>query len=360
MTGKIKIAIAGLGNCASSLIQGLHYYKEVRDEEKIPGLMHVNFGGYRPSDVELVAVFDINTLKIGKDVSEAIYADPNSSVKFADVPHQGVSVLPGPIKDGVAKHMKTPFHCYDPEETQPVNIVEALISSKADMLINYLPVGSKEGTKTYAEAALDAGIGFINCIPEFITSDESWAKRFTEAGLPCTGDDIKSQLGATIIHRTLADLMMMRGIQLEETYQLNIGGNTDFLNMTEEDRLKTKRISKTSAVTSLIPYDVPVRIGPSDYVEFLEDKKICYIYMKGKKFGDQPVSVTLKLSVEDSPNSAGVVIDAIRGMKLALDREIVGPLTSISSFFFKHPPIQVPDSTAREWVEDFIAGKRDR
>ncbi|MHA1144069.1 MAG: inositol-3-phosphate synthase [Candidatus Helarchaeota archaeon] len=360
MTNKIRIAIAGMGNCASSLIQGLYYYKEATDEDEIPGLMHVNFGGYRPSDIEIVAAFEVNSLKIGKDISEAINADPNSAHNFCTVPHQGVTVLAGPIKDGVAKHMKAPFHCYDPEQTEPVDLVEVLISSKADMLVNYLPVGSKEGTQAYAQAALDAGIGFINCIPEFIVSDETWAKKFTDAGLPCAGDDIKSQFGATIVHRTLADLMVMRGIKIEETYQLNIGGNTDFLNMLEEGRLKTKRISKTSAVTSLVPYDVPVRIGPSDYVEFLQDKKICYIYMKGRKFGDQPVTLTLKLSVEDSPNSAGVVIDAIRGMKLALDRKIAGPLTGISSFFFKHPPIQVPDNTARNWVEEFIIGNRER
>ncbi|MHC1591597.1 MAG: inositol-3-phosphate synthase [Candidatus Helarchaeales archaeon] len=360
MTGKIRIAIAGLGNCASSLIQGLYYYKDASDEDEIPGLMHVNFGGYRPRDIEVVAAFEVNSLKIGKDVSEALKVDPTSSVVFCEVPHQGVTVQPGPIKDGVAKHMKSAFHCYDPEQTEPVDLVEALISSKADMLINYLPVGSTEGTQCYAQAALDAGIGFINCIPEFIVSDGEWSKKFADAGIPCAGDDIKSQLGATIVHRTLANLMVMRGIKIEETYQLNIGGNTDFLNMLEEGRLKSKRISKTSAVTSLVPYDVPVRIGPSDYVNFLQDKKICYIYMKGRKFGDQPVTISLKLSVEDSPNSAGVVIDAIRGVKLALDRKIAGPLISISSFFFKHPPVQVPDSTARTWVEEFIEGKRER
>jgi len=359
--GKIKIAINGLGNCATSLIQGIEYYKDYRDNsKKIPGLMHVNFGGYCPGDIEVVAAFEVNKLKIGKDISEAIYMDPNCARKIADVPHKGVTVLPGPIKDGVATHMIEPFHCYDPKETEPVDLVEALQTSKADMLVNYCPVGSKEATYTYAQAALDAGIGFVNCIPEFVVSEPSWAKKFEDAGIPCAGDDIKSQLGATIVHRVLSDLCIKRGIEIEETYQLNIGGNTDFLNMTDEKRLLTKRISKTEAVTSLLPYKVPVRIGPSDYVEFLGDKKICYVHLKGKKFGDMPVSLAVKLSVEDSPNSAGVVIDIVRALKIGLDRKIAGPLTSISSYAFKHPPIQVPDSEAFDWVEDFIQNKRER
>ncbi|MHA1230135.1 MAG: inositol-3-phosphate synthase [Candidatus Helarchaeota archaeon] len=363
MGKKIRVAIAGLGNCAKSLIEGVHYYRNASDEDFIPGLMHVNFGGYRPRDIEFVAAFEINTKKIGRDINEAIYADPNCAAPIIGnekLPKAGFEVLPGPISDGCAPHMKEAFHCYDPREIQPVDVAEVLRSVKADMLINYLPVGSNEGARIYAQAALDAGVGFINCIPEFIVSDDIWAKKFEDAGLPIAGDDIKSQVGATILHRVLVDLLVRRGVKVEETYQLNIGGNTDFLNMTDEGRLRTKRISKTEAVTSQVPYEIPVRIGPSDYVEFLGDKKICYIHIKGKKFGDQPIYLNVKLSVEDSPNSAGVVIDVIRAMKLALDRKIAGRLISISSYAFKHPPVQYPDAVAYQMVEDFINGKRDR
>ncbi|MHA1694651.1 MAG: inositol-3-phosphate synthase [Candidatus Helarchaeota archaeon] len=363
MGKKIRVAIAGLGNCAKSLIEGVHYYRNAPDDEFVPGLMHVNFGGYRPRDIEFVAAFEINTKKIGKDISDAIYAEPNCSAPIIGnekLPKMGFEVMPGPISDGCAPHMKEAFYCYDPTEIQPVDIAEVLRSVKADMLVNYLPVGSKEGSRIYAQAALDAGVGFINCIPEFIVSDDQWAKKFESAGLPIAGDDIKSQVGATIVHRVLVDLLIRRGVKVEETYQLNIGGNTDFLNMTEEDRLITKRISKTEAVTSQVPYKIPVRIGPSDYVGFLGDKKICYIHIKGKKFGDQPIYLNVKLGVEDSPNSAGVVIDVIRAMKLALDRKIAGRLISISSYAFKHPPEQYPDSLAYQMVEDFISGKRNR
>ncbi len=356
---RIRVAIAGLGNCAASLIQGVYYYRN-KTEGTIPGLMHVNFGGYLPRDIEFVAAFEVNKLKIGKDISEAILVDPNCARKICDVPQLGVKVMPGPISDGVAPHMVEPFHCYDPNEMEPVDVAEVLRTAKADMLINYLPVGSHDGARVYAQAALDAGCAYVNCIPEFIASDPEWAKKFEDANLPVAGDDIKSQLGATILHRIIADLFVKRGIELEETYQLNIGGNTDFLNMTDEDRLKTKRISKTEAVTSQVPYDIPVRIGPSDYVDFLGDKKICYIYAKGKKFGDMPVTINVKLAVEDSPNSAGVVIDAIRAVKIALDRGIAGPLISISSYCFKHPPKQFTDAEAYQLVEDFIQGKRDR
>ena len=354
---KIKVAIAGLGSCASALIQGVEYYRHQKEGE-IPGLMHVNFGGYHIDDIEFVAAFDVNSLKIGKDISEAIFAHPNLCAKYADVPPTNVKVQRAPVSDGVAPHMIEPFHV-DPSQ-EPVNVTKALVQSNADILINYLPVGSKEGTKLYAEAALEAGCAFINCIPEFIASVPEWGKRFEKAGLPVAGDDIKSQVGATILHRAVAELFYERGVHIDSTYQLNIGGNTDFQNMTVENRLKTKRISKTEAVTSLIPYEVPTRIGPSDYVPFLEDHKICYIRVNGHGFGNLPITLDAKLVVNDSPNSGGVVIDIIRAAKIALDRGISGPLTGISSYAFKHPPTQVSDDIARRWVEDFIEGKRER
>ncbi len=357
---KIKVAVAGVGNCASALIQGVEYYKGVEDGANIPGLMHVDFGGYSIEDIEFVAAFEVNREKIGKDLSEAIFTDPNTCSRFADVPKLGVTVSPGPILDGVASYMRSPFKVYGKDRFRDVDVAGVLRDSGAEILINYLPVGSYNATRHYARAALEAGCAFINCIPEFIASDEVWSRRFEEKGLPIAGDDIKSQLGATILHRTLVKLCIDRGVFIDETYQLNIGGNTDFQNMTSEDRLKTKRISKTEAVTSLASYFMPTRIGPSDYVPFLNDKKVCYIYLKGRKFGDLPVKLTVKLEVEDSPNSAGVVIDVIRAVKLALDRGVAGPLISISSYAFKHPPIQVPDSEARMWVEDFISGKRSR
>ncbi|MHA1269245.1 MAG: inositol-3-phosphate synthase [Candidatus Helarchaeota archaeon] len=363
MGKKIRVAIAGLGNCAKSLIEGVYYYRSIPDDEFVPGLMHVNFGGYRPRDIEFVAAFEINSQKIGRDISEAIYADPNCAAPIIGnekLPKLGFEVLPGPISDGCAAHMKEAFHCYNPEEIQPVDVVEVLRSVKADVLVNYLPVGSRDGARIYAQSALDAGVAFINCIPEFIVSDDTWAKKFEDAGIPIAGDDIKSQVGATIVHRVLVDLLIRRGVKVEETYQLNIGGNTDFLNMTEEDRLITKRVSKTEAVTSQVPYEIPVRIGPSDYVEFLGDKKICYIHIKGKKFGDQPIYLNVKLGVEDSPNSAGVVIDVIRAVKIALDRKIAGRLISMSAYAFKHPPIQYSDAQAYQMVEDYILGKRER
>jgi len=355
--GKIKVAIAGLGSCASALVQGVEYYRHQREGE-IPGLMHVNFGGYYIDDIEFVAAFEVNSRKIGLDVSEAIFVEPNLCAKFAEVPATGIKVLPGPVSDGVAPHMKEPFFVSDDHES--VDVTEELKECGAEMLINYLPVGSAEGTKIYAQASLDSGCGFVNCIPEFIASIPKWGKRFVDARLPVAGDDIKSQVGATILHRAVAELFYHRGVHIDSTYQLNIGGNTDFLNMTVEDRLKTKRVSKTEAVTSLIPYDVPTRIGPSDYVPFLEDHKICYIRVNGKGFGDLPLILDSKLVVNDSPNSAGVVIDVIRAVKLALDRGISGPLTSISSYAFKHPPVQVSDEKARDSVEEFIEGKRER
>ncbi|MGQ9624641.1 MAG: inositol-3-phosphate synthase [Candidatus Bathycorpusculaceae bacterium] len=355
---EIRVAIAGVGNCASALVQGVEYYKDAKEDVAVPGLMHVNFGRYHIRDIKFVTAFEVDKNKIGKDLAEAIFMKPNCCAKFADVPQLGVEVLPGPILDGVANHMKEPFNVYNSNEVKSVNVAQVLKETRADMLVNYLPVGSRNATRVYAQAALDAGCAFVNCIPEFIASDTAWSKKFEEKGLPVAGDDIKSQLGATILHRNLVKLCIDRGVIVEETYQLNLGGNTDFLNMTVEERLKTKRISKTEAVTSLVPYDLPTRIGPSDYVPFLGDKKICYITLKGRKFGNLPVTITAKLEVEDSPNSAGVVIDVIRAVKLALDRKIAGPLISVSSYAFKHPPLQVPDSVAKEWVEEFINGKR--
>jgi myo-inositol-1-phosphate synthase len=354
--GKIKVAIAGLGSCASALIQGVEFYKDQKEGE-IPGLMHINFGGYFIEDIEFVAAFEVNQNKIGKDISEAIFAEPNMCARFTEVPNYGVDVLPGPVSDGVAPHMKEAFFVDDDHEG--VHVADVLRASGADMLINYLPVGSAEGTKIYAQAALDAGCAFVNCIPEFIASVPEWGDRFAQEGLPVAGDDIKSQVGATILHRAVAELFFDRGVHIDSTYQLNIGGNTDFLNMTVEDRLKTKRVSKTEAVTSLIPYSVPTRIGPSDYVPFLKDHKICYIRVNGRGFGDLPLTFECKLVVNDSPNSGGVVIDVIRAVKLALDRGVSGPLTSISSYAFKHPPVQISDDIARNWVEDFIDNERD-
>ena len=356
---EIKVAIAGVGNCASALVQGIEYYRNSTRESSIPGLMHANFGGYKVGDISFVAAFDVNTLKIGKDLSEAIFTEPNCCVRFANVPKNGVKVLPGPALDGVAPHMSEPFKAYN-ADADPVDVANVLRETDADMLVNFLPVGSFEGTRYYAKACLEAGCAFVNCIPEFIASDTEWAKRFERAGIPVAGDDIKSQVGATIIHRTLVDLLVSRGVKVEKTYQLNVGGNTDFLNMTAENRLETKKISKTEAIKSLVPYDIEAWAGPSGHVPFLNDNKICHMYIQGRKFGDTPVSIDLKLSVEDSPNSAGMVIDVIRATKLALDRGIGGPLTSISAYAFKHPPIQVPDHVARRWVEEFIQGKRER
>lgn len=354
------MALVGVGNSASALIQGVHYYRDAKEDVTVPGLMHVNFGGYHIRDVRFVAAFEVNRNKIGKDLSEAIFTEPNCCVKFAEVPRLGVKVSAAPILDGVAPHMRETFEVYKEGELRPVDVVEGLKESKTDILVNYLPVGSHDATRFYAQAALDAGCAFVNCMPEFIGSDFGWAKKFEERGLPVAGDDIKSQLGATIVHRNLARLCVDRGVIIDETYQLNLGGDTDFQNMTVEERLKTKRISKTEAVTSLVPYDLPTRIGPSDYVPFLGNKKICYLWLKGRKFGDRPLTIQVKLEVEDSPNSAGVVIDILRAAKIALDRKISGQLLSISSYAFKHPPIQVPDSVAKQSVEEFIQGRRER
>jgi myo-inositol-1-phosphate synthase len=357
---EIRVALVGVGNSASALIQGTQYYKDAKENTMVPGLMHVNFGGYHIRDVKFVAAFEVNKDKIGKDLSEAIFTAPNCCAKFADVPRLNVKVSPAPILDGVAEHMRKPFNVYDDSGIDKASVVKVLKDAKAQVLVNYLPVGSHDAARSYAQAAMDAGCAFVNCMPEFIGSDQEWSRRFEAAGLPVAGDDIKSQVGATILHRNLVRLCLDRGVIVDETYQLNLGGDTDFLNMTVEERLKTKRISKTEAVTSLVPYDLPTRIGPSDYVAFLKNKKICYITLKGRKFGDRPITINVKLEVEDSPNSAGVVIDLVRAVKLALDRKIAGALLSVSAYAFKHPPIQVPDPTAKQWVEDYISGVRER
>jgi myo-inositol-1-phosphate synthase len=358
---EIRVALVGVGNSASALIQGTQYYKDAKEDTTVPGLMHVNFGGYHIRDIKFVAAFEVNKDKIGKDLSEAIWIKPNCAVKFADVPNLGVKVSPAPILDGVAPHMRETFNVYDDSATKE-SVVQVLKDANTQILVNYLPVGSHDAVRFYAQCAIDAGCAFVNCMPEFIGSDSTkeWPKKFEEAGLPVLGDDIKSQVGATILHRSLVRLCLDRGVIVDETYQLNLGGDTDFQNMTVENRLKSKRISKTEAVTSLVPYALPTRIGPSDFVGFLNNKKICYISLKGRKFGDRPINISVKLEVEDSPNSAGVVIDLIRAAKIALDRKIKGALLSMPAYAFKHPPIQVPDPQARQWTEDWIAGKRER
>jgi len=359
---KIKLAIAGLGNCASSLIQGIEYYK-TSDDENCIGLMHRSIGGYSPGDIDVVAAFDIDERKVGKDVSDAIFAPPNCTKSFyPDVPFMGVVVKKGPVLDGVAPHMSS----YDENKTfvvsdlEPCDVVGELEDSGAEVLINYMPVGSEEASRFYAQAALDAGLGYVNCMPVFIASDPVWAKKFKDAGVPIVGDDVKSQIGATIVHRTLAKLFTDRGCKLDRTYQLNTGGNTDFLNMLNQERLKSKRISKTEAVQSVL--DVPlmaddIHIGPSDYVPWQKDNKICFLRMEGRIFGDVPIDLELRLSVEDSPNSGGSTIDAIRVCKMAIDRKVGGPLIEISAYTMKHPPIQYPDHVAREMVESFIKGE---
>ncbi|GAB6076168.1 inositol-3-phosphate synthase [Desulfurobacterium crinifex] len=365
MSKKVKLAIVGVGNCASSLVQGIYYYQNKKEEE-ISGLMHYDIGGYKPWDIEVVAAFDIDARKVGKDVSKAIFEKPNCTTVFCpDIPEMGVEVQMGPIMDGFAEHMLDypEDQRFVPADKEPVDVTKVLKESGAEVVVNYLPVGSEEATRYYAQCALEAGCAFVNCVPVFIASDEEWAKKFKEKGLPIVGDDIKSQVGATITHRVLTTLMSDRGVPIDRTYQLNFGGNTDFLNMLERKRLKTKKVSKTEAVRSLIPYpmdDNNIHIGPSDYVPWLKDNKIAYIRLEGRLFGDVPMYIELKLSVEDSPNSAGSAIDAIRCAKVGLDRGIGGPLYSISSYTMKHPPIQYPDWKAKELVYRFIKGEIER
>ncbi|MFN4197005.1 MAG: inositol-3-phosphate synthase [Caldimicrobium sp.] len=368
MSKKVRLAIVGVGNCASSLVQGIFYYKDKKLDD-LRGIMFPDIGGYKPSDIEIVAAWDVDKRKVGKDLSEAIFSPPNcTTVFYPDVPKLGVKVRMGKVLDGVAEHMK-----YQPEELTMVlaeekedeleDVVAHLKDVSADVLISYVPVGSEEAARFYAEACLKAGVAFVNAMPTFIVSDETWGKRFEKEGIPAVGDDIKSQLGATILHRTLVQLFVDRGIPIKRTYQLNFGGNTDFLNMLERGRLKTKKISKTEAVTSVLPHSIGwenVHIGPSDWVPWLKDRKIAYIRIEGEHFGGVPMSVEVKLEVEDSPNSAGSAIDAIRCAKLAKDRGIGGPLISISAYTMKHPPKQFPDYIAREMVLEFIQGKRER
>jgi len=354
---KVRVAIIGVGNCASSLVQGVEYYKDAPENEEVPGLMHVNLGGYHIRDIEFSAAFDVVSTKVGLDLSEAIWAHPNNTIKFSDVPKVGVKVQRGMTHDGLGKYVKT---VVEKAPGPSADIVGILKETKTDVVVSYLPVGSEMATKWYVEQVLDAGCAFINCIPVFIASQEYWDKRFKERGLPIIGDDIKSQVGATITHRVLTTLFRERGIHLDRTYQLNFGGNMDFYNMLERDRLESKKISKTGAVTSQLEYELGadnVHVGPSDYVPWLTDRKWCHIRMEGQQFGNVPLNLELKLEVWDSPNSAGVVIDAVRCAKLALDRGMSGSLTAPSSYFMKTPPIQYTDYKARDLTEKFIAGE---
>ncbi|HCI82194.1 MAG TPA: inositol-3-phosphate synthase [Ktedonobacter sp.] len=351
---KVRVAVIGVGNCASSLVQGVQYYREAKSDDFVPGLMHVNLGGYHISDIEFTAAFDIDANKVGKDISEAIYAAPNNTYRFADVPYLNAKVYRGMTHDGLGKYLSKIIQ-KAPGQTD--DIVHILKETKTDVVVNYLPVGSETATKWYVEQILRAGVGFVNCIPVFIARENYWQERFKEAGIPMIGDDIKSQVGATIVHRKLARLFRERGVKLERTMQLNVGGNTDFYNMLERDRLESKKISKTNAVTSQLDYDIGeenVHIGPSDYVEWLSDRKWAYIRLEGRTFGDVPLNVELKLEVWDSPNSAGVVIDAVRLVKLAMDRGISGTLEGPSAYLMKSPPVQHADDIAREMTETFI------
>jgi myo-inositol-1-phosphate synthase len=355
---KIRVAIIGVGNCASSLIQGVQFYKDAAETDRIPGLMHVNLGGYHIHDIEFTAAFDVVDTKVGKDLSEAIFSYPNNTYKFTDVPYLGVPVSRGMTHDGLGKYLSK-ILTKAPGPT--ADIIKILRETKTDVVINYLPVGSEMATKWYVEQVLEAGCAFINCIPVFIASADYWENRFRQKNIPIIGDDIKSQVGATILHRVLTSLFVDRGVRLDRTYQLNFGGNTDFLNMLERERLESKKISKTGAVTSMLPYNIGegnVHVGPSDYVPWLSDRKWCYIRMEGTTFGEVPLNLESKLEVWDSPNSAGVVIDAIRCIKLALDRGIGGPLVGPSSYFMKTPPKQFKDEIAHEMVEAFIRSEQ--
>ncbi len=354
---KVRVAIIGVGNCASALVQGVYFYQNAKPDDTIPGLMHVVLGGYHIKDIEFTAAFDVADTKVGKDLSEAIFSFPNNTVKFAEVPYMGVPVSRGMTHDGLGKYLS---QIVKKAPGPTADIVGILRETKTDVVVNFLPVGSEMATKWYVEQVLDAGCAFVNGIPVFIASQEYWAKRFRERNLPIIGDDIKSQVGATILHRVLTRLFVDRGVRVDRTYQLNFGGNTDFLNMLERERLESKKISKTGAVTSMLPYSLPVddvHVGPSDHVPWLTDRKWCYIRMEGTTFGDVPLNLEAKLEVWDSPNSAGVMIDAIRCAKIALDRKLAGPLIGPSSYFMKTPPKQFRDEVAREMTEAFIRGE---
>ena len=357
MSKKIRVAIAGVGNCASSLVQGIEYYRDADPSDTVPGLMHVSLGGYHVRDVEFVAAFDVDAAKVGLDLGKAIFASQNNTIRFAAVGELGVTVKRAPTFDGLGKYYRQTI---EESPLEPVNVADVLRSSGAEVLVSYLPVGSEEAQKHYATACLEAGVAFVNAIPVFIASDPVWAERFTKAGVPIVGDDIKSQVGATIVHRILARLFEDRGLVLDRTYQLNVGGNMDFKNMLERERLESKKISKTQAVTSQLDNGIEaddVHIGPSDHVAWLDDRKWAYIRLEGRNFGDVPLNIELKLEVWDSPNSAGVIIDALRCAKVALDRGIGGPLLGPSAYFMKSPPIQYHDDLAHQMVEDFAAGK---
>jgi len=355
--GSVRVAIVGVGNCASSLIQGVEYYRDADPNSRVPGLMHVDFGGYHVSDVEFVAAFDVDAKKVGQDLAEAIVASENNTIKLCDVAPTGVTVQRGPTYDGMGQYYKEIVQ----ESDEPaVDVVAALREARVDVVVSYLPVGSEQADKFYAQAAIDAGCGFVNALPVFIASDPAWAQKFTDAGLPIVGDDIKSQVGATIVHRALAKLFEDRGVELLRTYQLNFGGNMDFMNMLERKRLVSKKISKTQSVTSQIPHEMQrsdVHIGPSDHVPWLDDRKWAYIRLEGRAFGDVPLNAELKLEVHDSPNSAGVIIDAVRACKIAMDRKIAGPVLSASSYFMKSPPVQYADHDAHASIEAFIKGE---
>ncbi len=359
-TGKIRVAIVGVGNCAASLVQGVHYYRDAQPGTRVPGLMHVNFGQYHISDIEFVAAFDVDAKKVGTDLSEAIGASENNTIKICEVPPLDIPVQRGHTLDGLGKYYRETI---TESDDAPVDVVAALKAAQVDVLICYLPVGSEHAAKFYAQCAIDAKVAFVNALPVFIAGTPEWAKKFEDAGVPIVGDDIKSQVGATITHRVLAKLFEDRGVEVQRTMQLNVGGNMDFKNMLERDRLESKKISKTQSVTSQIDRDLGadnVHIGPSDYVAWLDDRKWAFVRLEGKAFGDVPLSLEYKLEVWDSPNSAGIIIDALRAAKIALDRGIGGPILSASSYFMKSPPVQYSDDDARKAVEDFINGTVDR
>lgn len=356
-TKKVRVAIIGVGNCASSLVQGVNFYKDTQDNDQVPGLMHVNLGEYHVGNIEFTAAFDVVDTKVGKDLSQAIFAHPNNTIKFAEVPFLNVPVERGMTHDGIGKYLS---QIVNKAPGPTADIVGILKETNTDVVINYLPVGSEMATKWYVEQVLEAGCAFVNGIPVFIASQDYWANRFRERGLPIIGDDIKSQVGATILHRVLTSLFVDRGVRLDRTYQLNFGGNTDFLNMLERERLESKKISKTNAVTSMLPYELPkddVHVGPSDHVPWLTDRKWCHVRMEGTTFGDVPLNLEAKLEVWDSPNSAGVIIDAVRIAKIALDRGIAGPLIGPSAYLMKTPPKQFQDNIAQEMIEAFIRGE---
>ncbi|MEW9533669.1 inositol-3-phosphate synthase [Microbispora sp. NPDC049125] len=358
--GSVRVAIVGVGNCAASLVQGVHYYKDADPGSRVPGLMHVRFGEYHVGDVEFVAAFDVDAKKVGRDLSEAIVASENNTIKITDVPPLGVTVQRGPTFDGLGEYYR---EIIEESDEEPVDVVQALRDARVDVLVSYLPVGSEEADRFYAQCAIDARVAFVNALPVFIASDPAWAAKFTEAGVPIVGDDIKSQVGATITHRVMAKLFEDRGVELLRTYQLNFGGNMDFMNMLERKRLQSKKISKTQSVTSQIPHEMAradVHIGPSDHVPWLDDRKWAYVRLEGRSFGDTPLNLEYKLEVWDSPNSAGIIIDAVRAAKIALDRGIGGPLLSPSSYFMKSPPEQYSDDEARDAVEKYINGDVER